>query len=134
MTFHADGPDSWVRVADDGIGMTADALDEAMRYGSDAAYDERALGHFGLGLKTASLSQCRRLTVASRIRICAAGSRSADGTSTRSLQPRLVGPERIRRHATRPAHLLEALARNDGAPWCCGRGSTASSPRGPRPG
>jgi hypothetical protein len=37
-----------------------------MRYGTHTDYAENALGHFGLGLKTASLSQCRRLTVASR--------------------------------------------------------------------
>ena len=66
VTIHPDGADSWIRVADDGIGMTLGQLEEAMRYGSRATYDERALGHFGLGLKTASLSQCRRLTVASR--------------------------------------------------------------------
>lgn len=62
----ADGPDSWVCVSDDGIGMRGTRLDEAMRYGSNADYAANALGHFGLGLKTASLSQCRRLTVASR--------------------------------------------------------------------
>jgi hypothetical protein len=60
------GEDSWMRVADDGIGMTARELDEAMRYGSTKSYSPRALGSFGLGLKTASLSQCRRLTVAAR--------------------------------------------------------------------
>jgi hypothetical protein len=38
---------------------------EAMRYGSHQDYDDEGLGKFGLGLKTASLSQCRRLTVAS---------------------------------------------------------------------
>jgi anti-sigma regulatory factor (Ser/Thr protein kinase) len=66
ISIHDDGSESWVRVADDGIGMTGKALDEAMRYGSSGRYDDRSLGHFGLGLKTASLSQCRRLTVASR--------------------------------------------------------------------
>ena len=66
IRFRADGSKSWIRVADDGIGMSPRRLDEAMRYGSEAAYHGRALGQFGLGLKTASLSQCRRLTVASR--------------------------------------------------------------------
>lgn len=56
----------WIRIADDGEGMTERQLDEAMRYGSRRDYDGGDLGHFGLGLKTASLSQCRRLTVASR--------------------------------------------------------------------
>lgn len=56
----------WVRIADDGVGMAEGELDEAMRYGSSRSYDDRHLGHFGLGLKTASLSQCRRLTVATK--------------------------------------------------------------------
>ena len=57
---------AFLRIADDGHGMTDRALDEAMRYGSRRAYETADLGKFGLGLKTASLSQCRRLTVASR--------------------------------------------------------------------
>lgn len=62
----ADGADSWIRVSDDGVGMNRARIDEAMRYGTRADYGADSLGHFGLGLKTASLSQCRRLTVASR--------------------------------------------------------------------
>lgn len=61
-----DGDDSWVRIADNGRGMTPPELREALRYGADREYDEADLGKFGLGLKTASLSQCQRLTVASR--------------------------------------------------------------------
>jgi len=61
-----EGDDSWVRIADNGCGMTPDQLREALRYGAEREYDEEDLGKFGLGLKTASLSQCRRLTVASR--------------------------------------------------------------------
>lgn len=56
----------FIRIADDGQGMTERELDEAMRYGSSRVYAGGDLGHFGLGLKTASLSQCRRLTVATR--------------------------------------------------------------------
>lgn len=66
IDFHADGSDSWIRIADDGLGMSERVLDEAMRYGSAGTYGPSSLGHFGLGLKTGSLSQCRRLTVASR--------------------------------------------------------------------
>jgi HSP90 family molecular chaperone len=61
-----DGDDSWLRIADNGKGMTPSELREAMRYGAERDYDARDLGKFGLGLKTASLSQCQRLTVASR--------------------------------------------------------------------
>lgn len=63
------GESSWVRIDDDGDGMDARTLAEAMRYGSlkDSDYDPESLGKFGLGLKTASLSQCRQVTVASRV-------------------------------------------------------------------
>lgn len=61
------GDDSWVRIVDNGMGMGVDELQEAMRYGSEREYDnEKDLGKFGLGLKTASMSQCQRLVVASR--------------------------------------------------------------------
>src|SRR5712692_3370844 len=61
------GPDSWVRMTDNGTGMSGTIITEAMRFGSERDYEVDDLGKFGLGLKTASLSQCRRLTVASRI-------------------------------------------------------------------
>jgi hypothetical protein len=61
-----DGDDSWLRISDNGKGMTPPQLREAMRYGAERDYDARDLGKFGLGMKTASLSQCMRLTVASR--------------------------------------------------------------------
>lgn len=61
-----EGAGSWVRIADDGSGMTGTELNEAMRYGSRREYGRGELGRFGLGLKTASLSQCRRVTVATR--------------------------------------------------------------------
>jgi len=65
ITF--DGDASWVRIADNGTGMTPAVLREAMRFGSNARdYGDDDLGKFGLGLKTASLSQARYLAVASR--------------------------------------------------------------------
>lgn len=57
---------SYLRIVDNGKGMTERELNEAMRYGTSRPYLADDLGHFGLGLKTASLSQCRRLTVATR--------------------------------------------------------------------
>lgn len=59
----------YVSILDNGIGMDSDQIDEAMRYGSQSSLEirnERDLGRFGLGLKTASLSQCRCLTVISK--------------------------------------------------------------------
>lgn len=61
-----EGDDSWVRIVDNGEGMDDDQLKEAMRYGSEREYSKEDLGKFGLGLKTASMSQCQCLTVASR--------------------------------------------------------------------
>lgn len=64
-------PDDNFRIAviDNGNGLDHDNLKKAMRLGSSDPRQERALndlGRFGLGLKTASFSQCRRLTVVSR--------------------------------------------------------------------
>jgi len=58
-----------IGILDNGKGMTKDELLVAMRPGSRSPLDQRAandLGRFGLGLKTASFSQCRRLTVVTR--------------------------------------------------------------------
>src|SRR4051794_9007350 len=61
-----EGERSWVSVADDGYGMSANGLLEALRFGSRRQYAIDDLGRYGLGLKTASLSQCRCLTVVTR--------------------------------------------------------------------
>lgn len=57
---------SYVLISDDGDGMTERELVEALRFGSRRTYDKNELGRFGLGLKTGSLSQGRRLTVVTR--------------------------------------------------------------------
>ena len=58
VTIASEGPDSWVRIADDGCGMAATTMSEAMRLGSASRqYAADDLGKFGLGLKTASLSK-----------------------------------------------------------------------------
>lgn len=65
------GRKSIVRIVDDGRGMPEERLLAAMRPGSTSPLEERAetdLGRFGLGLKTASFSQARELTVVSRER------------------------------------------------------------------
>ncbi len=60
---------AYISILDNGSGMDSDGLTIAMQYGSQNPLNERTdfdLGRFGLGLKTASLSQCRKLTVASK--------------------------------------------------------------------
>jgi hypothetical protein len=67
LDFAWDGPRSRIAVLDDGRGMSDDELESAMRLGDRNPLDARSandLGRFGMGLKTASFSQCRRLTVA----------------------------------------------------------------------
>lgn len=69
IDFHWAGPDSRVSIVDDGDGMSEETLATAMRPGSANPLDSRKpddLGRFGLGLKTASFSQCRKLSVWSR--------------------------------------------------------------------
>ena len=58
----------FLAILDNGRGMTGDELTAAMRHGSRSPREVREvgdLGRFGLGMKTASFSQCRRLTVVS---------------------------------------------------------------------
>lgn len=63
-------------IIDDGRGMDENHLIAAMRFGGtgpDEVRGEDDLGRFGLGLKTASLSQCRQLRVSSK---CPSGTAS----------------------------------------------------------
>ena len=58
----------YIAILDDGTGMSPERLTVAMRHGSQNPTLHRNdddLGRFGLGMKTASLSQCRRMTVVS---------------------------------------------------------------------
>lgn len=63
------GPDTIFWVLDDGGGMEGEELIQAMRPGSVSPLVERRkndLGRFGLGLKTASFSQCRKFCLISK--------------------------------------------------------------------
>ena len=57
----------YITILDDAVGMDDAALFNAMKYGSERdEYGDKDLGRFGVGLKSASLSQCRMLTVMSK--------------------------------------------------------------------
>jgi hypothetical protein len=63
------GQDSFISIKDNGSGMNKEELVLAMTPGSKDPEDERDikdLGRFGMGLKTASFSQCKRLTCISK--------------------------------------------------------------------
>ncbi len=67
INFQTDESPSHVVIADNGNGMNSEALKEAMRFAAARDYEHgKDLGKYGLGLKTASLSQCKILTVASK--------------------------------------------------------------------
>ncbi|AZE96132.1 hypothetical protein C4J96_4043 [Pseudomonas orientalis] len=69
VKFEWDGERSRISVLDNGRGMDDAELELAMTLGAKNPLDERSandLGRFGMGLKTASFSQCRCLTVASK--------------------------------------------------------------------
>ncbi len=59
----------YIMISDDGRGMSESELINALKLGSADPLEDRNvsdLGRFGLGLKLASLSHCRKLTVASK--------------------------------------------------------------------
>lgn len=69
IDFEWNGAATTFSIKDDGCGMNNDELIDAMRPGSknpNAERDSKDLGRFGLGLKTASFSQCRKYTVISK--------------------------------------------------------------------
>lgn len=69
LTCLYDAGDPVVMIVDDGHGMTEEKLHEAMRPASSNPSEERSvddLGRFGWGMKSASFSQCKMLTVISK--------------------------------------------------------------------
>ena len=65
LEYKWDGQNSYILISDNGIGMNKEELVLAMTPGSKDPEEERSekdLGRFGMGLKTASFSQCKRLT------------------------------------------------------------------------
>lgn len=70
VRFDWAGERSKISILDDGRGMSDSELESAMTLGARNPLEERSatdLGRFGMGLKTASFSQCRRLTVVSKM-------------------------------------------------------------------
>ncbi|OBS62503.1 ATP-binding protein [Enterococcus mundtii] len=68
IDINFDNQKKYVTILDNGHGMSKSELLQAMKYGSRSIFDLRTqedLGRFGLGLKMASFSQCRKLTVVS---------------------------------------------------------------------
>lgn len=74
LEYKWDGQNSFISISDNGLGMNKDELVLAMTPGSKDPEEERSekdLGRFGMGLKTASFSQCKRLTCITKRENCA---------------------------------------------------------------
>jgi hypothetical protein len=71
IDYKWNGKDSFISIIDNGNGMNLEELVIAMTPGSkdpDEVRNENDLGRFGMGLKTASFSQCKRLTVTKTVK------------------------------------------------------------------
>lgn len=109
LTFTYAGNESSVTLLDDGRGMALPELVSAMTVGAKNPTEARAdgdLGRFGLGLKTASFSQCRSLTVVTR---------RSGATSARTWDLdhvcRMNEWQLLSRMPTTPAETLDSLGR-----------------------
>jgi hypothetical protein len=81
-------------VADNGRGMSESDIDRAMQFAAKRKYTSKDLGMFGVGLKTASLSQADTLTVISRRRgaICVGRQWTASGIKKDDWKLNIVAP------------------------------------------
>ena len=96
-------------IVDDGEGMTASDLDTAMQFGRRTGKGSSKLGKYGMGLKSASFSQCQAMTVITRSgrqvtgRRWSAGRIRKDGWVCEHIEQ-----EAARRHAARDFHSIPA--------------------------
>jgi hypothetical protein len=60
------GNGRWMAISDNGSGMSAERLEEAMRIGGRSDYSGNSLGKYGFGLKGASWSQTKVFTVVTK--------------------------------------------------------------------
>lgn len=106
-------------VVDDGKGMSDEELDVAMTVGGRRDYSKRALGMFGTGLKSASLSHASSVTVVSTTkRTRTAGRRWLMERAVTGFQCDIVDPDYaqnlVDRYADRPILWQGTVVRWDG--------------------
>jgi hypothetical protein len=81
-----------VGIADDGIGMDAETLMTGMQFAGQTSHAPRRLGTYGMGMKTASFSQCRRMSVITRRDGCTSASRWNRATIGKEWECELLDP------------------------------------------
>jgi len=85
-----------VVIADDGAGMNDGELKEAMRFGSKSVKSGSHLGKYGIGLKSASLSQADKVTVLSRRGRAACGRRWTLPNVKKNWSCDILNPTKVR--------------------------------------
>ena len=96
-----------VIIADDGSAMTAQELQNAMRFGSDSELQPQSLGKFGMGLKLATLSHARTLTVCSRLKRRAYARRWSLKGIENNWESEIFGPKQAKEVAQIPHHPVD---------------------------
>jgi hypothetical protein len=108
IRFVRDGPRLLrLLVIDDGVGMDAVSIDVAMTVGGSRGYEDDQIGRFGLGMKAASFSQARSVTVVS----------AADGHETVGRRWQIEQAKKdYRCEIVEPTFAADQLAQNWGFP------------------
>ncbi|WP_139025146.1 ATP-binding protein [Paenarthrobacter nitroguajacolicus] len=81
-----------IQIIDNGRGLTADGIKQAMTFGARREYGSDDLGHFGLGLKAASLSQASSFEIYSRQKWGPAVGRRMDQTVSQNFSVGVMEP------------------------------------------
>lgn len=81
-----------LQIIDNGRGLTADGIKQAMTFGARRDYGSEDLGHFGLGLKAASLSQANSFEIYSRQKWGPAVGRRMDQTVSQDFSVGVMEP------------------------------------------
>lgn len=81
-----------LQIIDNGRGLTADGIKQAMTFGARRDYGSEDLGHFGLGLKAASLSQASSFEIYSRQKWGPAVGRRMDQTVSQDFSVGVTEP------------------------------------------
>jgi hypothetical protein len=113
-----DGLATGLLVVDDGAGMDEAGIDDAMRLGRRKHDSAQSLGHFGMGLKSASFSQASTLTVLSRrIRGEYEGRRMRRENPTADFEVDVLDPEAVGRRMQSMSSVLGSATTGTVVQW-----------------
>lgn len=99
-------------VVDNGHGMDDEEIDHAMQFAYKHDYNHETLGMFGIGMKTASLTQADTVSVLSRRKGKGYAGRqwTEAGIKKRNWQCAVLGPDSVKAHLTRSWGSLGTLS------------------------